>query len=994
MNTIYGIIIYLNNDTRTSDPSLGLLFDRIYLAEYPLVNIGTPYDKYTIEEHDYNIPWTTGYIAQNGIGAILKSVNLDKGGNSSNINSFQIRINNTNNFVGKLITMEPYSISLTGCKVEIIEFCGTDEKSDSISATKIFTGVIEDGVDGDESTCTLTVSTSLSRKRRANMATLIPAEDDSGDGEREIIPLTFGESDPNSGRLFRAKKIKSLEKVYTIRELLGLKDSEYGSGDFDPYNLRKLPVCEEQESSDVIKLRIGHITEFASIAQKTSSEIEEMFVGKYLVCREGAPENVGQYRKIVGMTSIYFSVYDYNHNTIAYNNATVTLVTEFFPTVPKGNWSATAEEQSWFEIVDVIAEYQIESYNETGGFYDSDGNKQHNEVDIYFTEGNRPVRSVLTDVVYSDDNNRIELKPILYNNSTGNISSYAVVQISGVEPSPHENWLLWDATDIVGFDKAEDGVWISNENPLTTLESTVSSHPERHYDKDSYTCWKFENVIAGSARYIICVRFKLPPIDDELKFHNAYLLLRLESMYSQSSDKTPNTWFSVKSRRFIGGVVDIVDTTENLGKNINISNFPDSYTGYNTKNEDFFVQSMSSNKWTGYKLFNLNVSNKEEYEDIYEMLILVMRDDKNVGYTYHTERFWLYEIAVAFETEVDISGNVFVNYKGRMSGDDLIDNPISIIEHCLRHQNYSELGIEQDWGRHMMSSEDVINFGLINTTGDGSFEADYLEDIKGMKCAFQIFDYSKAWTDSIVKSICNQFFLIHFQDGAGRECIDYMFRKDDNAPLITYGDTKGQIGALERPKARDVNCRPIVKYAYDQSTGRYTKELRVINVSETPFNVSYVSGFTETDGPTVWNECRSLFNMVGSIDDNNDSTIELPAIYRYEDAVWHLVNKLKLMKMCKLSFAVPYNTGKNWRVGTHIKLQLPHETNNDVKECIIENVSISKSNDTVSVTVLIDDVTVPPPEIDLIQEVIGQNVEQWQESIGSGEDIQEVITNG
>jgi hypothetical protein len=86
--------------------------------------------------------------------------------------------------------------------------------------------------------------------------------------------------------------------------------------------------------------------------------------------------------------------------------------------------------------------------------------------------------------------------------------------------------------------------------------------------------------------------------------------------------------------------------------------------------------------------------------------------------------------------------------------------------------------------------------------------------------------------------------------------------------------------------------------------------------------------------------------------------------------------------------------GRYWRQGTHIKLQLPHETNNEIRECIIEKVTISKSNDTVNVTVLIDDVSVAPPEIAMIQEVIGQNVEQWQESIGSGEDIQEVITNG
>ena len=75
---------------------------------------------------------------------------------------------------------------------------------------------------------------------------------------------------------------------------------------------------------------------------------------------------------------------------------------------------------------------------------------------------------------------------------------------------------------------------------------------------------------------------------------------------------------------------------------------------------------------------------------------------------------------------------------------------------------------------------------------------------------------------------------------------------------LPYGDTKGQIGALERPKARDINCRPVVKYAYDQYTGEYTKELRVKNVSESTFDESFISGFSGSDGQTIWNQCRDF----------------------------------------------------------------------------------------------------------------------------------------
>ena len=72
MNKVYGIIIYLKSDTNEQYPFYGLLYDRLYWAEYPLRNLST-YNKYTRQGVDYNIVWREDIIARNGIDAITKA---------------------------------------------------------------------------------------------------------------------------------------------------------------------------------------------------------------------------------------------------------------------------------------------------------------------------------------------------------------------------------------------------------------------------------------------------------------------------------------------------------------------------------------------------------------------------------------------------------------------------------------------------------------------------------------------------------------------------------------------------------------------------------------------------------------------------------------------------------------------------------------------------------------------------------------------------------
>ena len=984
MNKVYGIIIYLKSDTNEQYPFYGLLYDRLYWAEYPLRNLST-YNKYTRQGVDYNIVWREDIIARNGIDAITKSANIDSGGNISNINTFQIRINNTSNIISYLKSL---NVSLTGCIVEIIEFSGTDEQSDSQGVNKILTGVIEDGVDGDETTCSLTISASLTRKRKANMAHLI--ENGGENGSTDIIPITFGESNANEKRLFKAKKIKSVEKKYSIKELFEMTDiSPYNT--IQPDNLVRLPAF--YSSDNKIRLRIGKVADIDVGWGNPVPALKNIIIGKYLVCKEGNPENIGKYRKIIDITNYQLDILNELHpEQSTYNTAWLEFEAEYFSVPPSGNWNANAENQSWFEIVDVIEEYQIET-NESDGFYDTNNRKLTNEIEVYYTDENVSKKAIISDVTITD-NNKIQIKLKGYNNSTNKLYSYGIIPVTEIQPSDHTDWAVWNTENMGVFEKAADGVWVTNRDFKTELESSTIAGEGCHCDRNIDSSWNFENIFNNYPSYIICITFKFPPIDKNYKFSKAYLLLRLTSTITNlqlpHANDQINTWFSIKTRRWIGGVNSIENTTYNVNNIFSIWNFPDSYTGKNRKNR-CFDQTIKGNElgeWTGYNLFDLGVTNKEEYDNIYEGIIHFERDQMT-PVSIWKEDFRIYEIAILFETEIDISNDIHTNYKGRKFGDTLIDNPISIIEHCLRYQNWSEKGIEQNWGHYYNNDSEIIK-----TNGEGSFNASYLDEIKNKKCAFQILDYSKAWTDSIIKLICNEFYLIHYQDGNGKECLDYMFRSEPECQLVTYGDTKGQIGALERPKARDVNCKPVIKYAFDQYSGEYRKELRIKNISESTYNETFVSGFNGSDGQTVWNQCRELYNIVGSVDDNNEGDIELNAIYRYEDALWYLQKRIELMKKCKLSLSVYYEIGKNWRQGTHIKLQLPHETNNEIRECIIEKVTISKSNDTVNVTVLIDDVSVAQPEIAMIQEVIGQNVEQWQESIGSGEDIQEVITNG
>jgi hypothetical protein len=287
-------------------------------------------------------------------------------------------------------------------------------------------------------------------------------------------------------------------------------------------------------------------------------------------------------------------------------------------------------------------------------------------------------------------------------------------------------------------------------------------------------------------------------------------------------------------------------------------------------------------------------------------------------------------------------------FKGRIdSSDTLIDNPVDVIGHIKQLQNWSELGgTPANWGK------EVIAGALIKTSGEGSFNATALDEIKNLKIARQIFDYEKSWSDDMVQSICEEFFLLSYQDENGYECIKSLLTLENPSTVITLRGTKGIVGDIIEPPMSKIYCTPIFNYGKDYATDKFTKQLRVDNVWMPTFDSSYVSGFKGTDGEEIWNICHTLWNRTRQIEPMPSNLTDREWCPDYDTAIWCLRKELQLMTIKESSLTLRYADARKWDVGKHFKLKLPHQTSNAEIECVVYEINKDKYNRNVDVNIL------------------------------------------
>lgn len=291
-------------------------------------------------------------------------------------------------------------------------------------------------------------------------------------------------------------------------------------------------------------------------------------------------------------------------------------------------------------------------------------------------------------------------------------------------------------------------------------------------------------------------------------------------------------------------------------------------------------------------------------------------------------------------------------FKGRkaVNGSIYIENPIQALLHFMLCQNWSEIqGLNKVWGKEESPLESV----LINTSNNlGSYNHANLNELKTLKISRQLTDESECWTDSLIQSICEDFFILNYQD-AGYESFIDIFASQTPIDTITLNDCK-KIGILK--EVEEVYSEPILKYGYDQMSVEFKKEIRITNTWKTTYDSSYVTGITNpSSAEAYWNYFHNLYLKFKKIDEVPNNIQEKKWFTEESTALWYLYRLYRMSKMYKIDIDINYSKGRLYKLGQQLTLLLPHQTNNNPVNCIIESFTKNKNENTVELGLLILD---------------------------------------
>lgn len=276
---------------------------------------------------------------------------------------------------------------------------------------------------------------------------------------------------------------------------------------------------------------------------------------------------------------------------------------------------------------------------------------------------------------------------------------------------------------------------------------------------------------------------------------------------------------------------------------------------------------------------------------------------------------------------------------------DIIDDPVMLLEYIKRNQNW-------------LDNEDTA---LIKITGNGSFDDSELDELKALTIARQFHNYEDVWTDTLVKSICETFYLVSRHDSDGYECVEYLFNESTISDIITIDDIiPGTIGAVEEPNAENVFVEPFVNYGYDYGTSKFKSSLKITGVTEnSEWSSSLTPGFTGNDGEAPWSKCRANYLKYRHVEKIQSNMTDQYWVVDYDTALWKITKMIDLMTKCSFSFSVHYEKGRNYYIGQHLSIQFPHETNDITIRSCIHKLSKHKQGNRVNVNVtLLEEVPV------------------------------------
>lgn len=603
-------------------------------------------------------------LLRDGIGEISENVDTTTGGNNATVNDFTFSVKGTNQFFLKLAEL---GIELTGTRVEYIEFVGSDDDSDSVSETVMFTGSIE-SYSYNEFGGDITARTTFSERRKICLGERLTEAaysniDDSQLGK--TAPVTFGRSDPDSGIYFKLPLLEYRNELITVNDLLGGYD--------EPKNLSSFPIVSLSSSHDSDEIAILLSEEGSEDGY--NSKINYDFDGKYILLQSldsTQTDYEGLMRAIDRGESTTFGEYEIGPPHTYDRQGIRFILKQYLPEViigctqPLPAFPALPDEfPAHLNILDGLTTYALDTET-CEGFVGQPSlfTQLDSEIlrctDIEILQGAAfvPIYEVAANIYYGE---------------VGRLRSFKILPIPTITPyiSPDgtlDRFIDRSPSYVQALDAGaayEPGVFVLSVSHLGTVAELTESGATYYNDRDYTTEYSANTTIAFGtpADQDCCVVLKmtLPELTDDIQFDAVYLGIKMDCSIVPGGVASTLSGIRVCHREYYGDTVTPIDRHDTIiFTTYAVDTLPDDYysNGPSTSNKNFYKIGEDGYACSGYLQFGLEIADRNAYKNIHEfVLILEVKPASDSGGL--TLGLNITEAAIIFESETDIGQEVF-----------------------------------------------------------------------------------------------------------------------------------------------------------------------------------------------------------------------------------------------------------------------------------------------------------------------------------------------
>jgi len=932
--------------------------------------------------------WLGGFIVDKGIKAWTKTINLKRGGNIAQAGACQVTVNNTALFWN---TLKSKSIYFNGLRCEIYEIQHTYSGggANQVALVRRWAGICQKPIwSAKQYSIPLK---GFHRKRIANITKQVNLKDyPNADSSllSNSIPATFGEVKPrfdaNNNLVYNGyfKFIRTANKetpfevnhgsnniTDTINMFTNFAPSAFGR------NFKHFPVVGDDGTTPPLKYNVQfakQIDWYVSGVKQTSGtlNVTSAFVDKYIDIIEGAGD--GKKR------SITQAIVDIDSN----DAAVLLTVDNYFEETLVGNATANAKNQTWVQLSNISRSYTIDRFP-CKDCLDEDGNVITTGLNLFSFSQERTakVTSENTDAIVEDkplqfyrmpqfaykdsgggNKNQIDIVIKLFDDNPDQMNSFLLLPVTNVRLSTDtaaQAIEKWGA--IATTFKIQDGFFSQIAYPTLASAALISGAIADITDKDksSELIWRLTSQF-GSL-YIFILEFDLPIYPKRFIHDSVYIGSRFTLKPTNGNPLHESTEFFM--RRFMGDPTKIIEKQSNPRTNgMILESVLDAYYSpvVDTNNKNFYftteynetIDTVDYTIQPGYSSYELiGIDSEDSYNSITNMALI---DSTNLT-SAETADYITSELAIIFKKSISVKDAIYTPFRGRIFNDtwggrftsaNLIESPRNLAEHFDRLQNWEDTSSPptDGWGKNYAPGA-LIKTGATTIEGSYDYAGPEFTILDTYRASSQIQDYNKCYTDVLKTSICKDFFTASYYDQDGYANFKRILKSSTSpADSVTLADIVDRSKIIiTDPQPADIFPEPFVRYRKNFATSKYESIIRVTNADAESYSSDYVEGLSDSSAEELWNRCNTLFKKARHLEkppaDMTDKTW-----FNGSDADSlaqdYIFNWVDWMFNPMIRFPVHYNKAGSWNEAQRFTLQLPHQTNDVVIECLLTGLKV------------------------------------------------------